>query len=65
MFLAHMLLCGSIAARRIGLEEETGLVLNVAAFVKRIEEMVSDVREIMTLFVVVHVDFKKVDRIDV
>ena len=52
MFIAQMLLCSSIAAKCIGVEDETGLVSNVAACEKRIEEMVSDAREIMPLFVV-------------
>ena len=65
MFIAQMLLCSSIAAECIGVEDETGLVSNVAAREKRIEEMVSDAREIMPLFVVVHVDCKEVDGIAV
>ena len=43
----------------------TGLISNVTACEKRIEEMVSDGREIMPLFVVVHVDCKKVNGIAV
>ena len=65
MFIAQMLLCSSIAARCIGFEDESGFVSNVAACEKRIEEMVSDAREIMPLFVVVHVDCKEVDGIAV
>ena len=59
MFIAQMLLCSSIAARCVGVEDETGLVSNVAACEKRIEEMVSDAQEIMPLFVVVHVGCKE------
>ena len=47
MFIAQMLLCSSIAARCIGVEDKTGLITNAAACAKRIEEMVSDTREIM------------------
>ena len=65
MFLAQMLLCSSIAARCVGFEDDTGLVSNVVACQKRIEEMVSDVQEIMPLFVVVHVGCKAVDGIKV
>ena len=65
MFIAQMLLCSSIAARCIGVKDETGLISNVAACEKRIEEMVSDAREIMPLFIVVHVDCKEVDGIAV
>ena len=65
MFIAQMLLCSSIAARGIGVEDETGLVSNFAACEKRIDEMVSAAREIMRLFVVVHVDCKKVDGVAV
>ncbi len=65
MFIAQMLLCSSIVARCIGVEDETGLVSNVAACEKRIEEMVSDAREIMPLFVVVHADCKEVEGIAV
>ena len=65
MFIAQMLLCSSIVARCIGVEDETGLVSNVAACEKRIEEMVSDAREIMPFFVVVHVDCKEVEGIAV
>ena len=65
MFLAQLLLCSSIAAKCIGIEDETGLVSNVKACEKRIEEMVIDAREIMPLFVVVHVDCKEVDGISV
>ena len=42
MFIAQMLLCSSIAAKCVGVEDETGLVSNVAACEKRIEEMVGD-----------------------
>ena len=65
MFSAQMLLCSSIAASCIGVEDKTGLVFHVAACEKRIEEMVSDAREIMPLFVVVHVDCKEVEGIAV
>ena len=65
MFLAQMLLCSSIAARCVGFEDDTGLVSNVVACQKRIEEMVSDAREIMPLFSVVYVDCKEVDGIAV
>ena len=65
MFIAQMLLSSSIAVRCIGVEDVTGLVSNVTACEKRIEEMVSDAREIMPLFVVVHVDCKKVNWIAV
>ena len=65
MFLAQMLLCSSIVARCVGFEDDTGLVSNVVACEKRIEEMVSDVQEIMPLFVVVHVGCKEVDGIKV
>lgn len=61
MFIAQMLLCSSIAARCIGVEDETGLVSNVKACEKRIEEMVIDARDIMPLFVVVHVDCKRIE----
>ena len=60
MFIAQMLLCSSIAGRCIGFEDESGFVSNVAACEQRLEEMVSDAREIMPLFVVVHVDCKEV-----
>ena len=65
MFIAQILLCSSIAATCVGVEDETGLISNATACEKRIEEMVSDVREIMPLFVVVHVDCKEVDGISV
>ena len=65
MFIAQMLLCSAIAAKCVGVEDETGLVSNVSACEKRIEEMVSDAREIMPLFVVVHVDCKEVDGISI
>ena len=65
MFIAQILLCSSIAATCVGVEDETGLISDVRACEKRIEEMVSDVREIMPLFVVVHVDCKEVDGISV
>ena len=65
MFIAQMLLCSSIAAECIGVADNTGLVSNVAACEKRIQEMVNDAREIMPLFVVVHVDCKEVDGIAV
>ena len=65
MFIAQLLLCSSIAARCIGVEDGTGLVLNVKACEKRIEKMVSDAREIMPLFVVVHVDCKRIEGIAV
>lgn len=65
MFIAQILLCSSIAATCVGVEDETGLISDVTACEKRIEEMVSDVREIMPLFVVVHVDCKEVDGISV
>ena len=65
MFIAQMLLCSSLAARCIGVEDKTGLVTNVAACAKRIEEMVSDAREIMPFYVVVHVDCKVVDGVAV
>ena len=60
MFLAQMLLCSSIAAHCIGVQDETGLVSDVKACKRRIEEMVSDAQEIMPLFIVVSVDCKKV-----
>ena len=65
MFIAQLLLCSVIAARCIGVEDETGLVSSVKACEKRIEEMVSDAREIMPLFVVVHVDCKRIEGIAV
>ena len=60
MFLAQMLLCSSIAARCIGVEDKTGVVLDVNACEKRIEEMVSDAREIMPSFVVVRVECREI-----
>ena len=48
MFIAQMLLCSSIAARCVGVEDNTGMVSNEACE-KRIEEMVNDAREIMPL----------------
>ena len=60
MFIAQMLLCSSLAARCIGVEDDNGIVANVKACEKRIEEMVNDAREIMPLFVVVHVDCKEI-----
>ncbi len=65
MFIAQMLLCSSIAVKCIGVEDNTGLVTNVAACAKRIEEMVSDAQEIMPFYVIVHVDCKVVDGIAV
>ena len=65
MFIAQMLLCSSIVVRCIGVEDETGLVSNLKACEMRIEEMVNDAREIMPLFVVVHVDCKEVEGIAV
>lgn len=65
MFIAQLLLCSAIAARCIGIEDETGLVSNVRACEKRIEEMVSDAREMMPLFVVVYVDCKEIDALSV
>lgn len=65
MFLAQILLCSSIMAKCIGVVDETGLVSNVKACEKRIEEMVSDVREIMPFFVVVRVDCKAIEGIAV
>ena len=65
MFIAQMLLCSSIAAKCIGFKDESGFVSNVAACEKRIEEMVSNAREIMPLFVVVHVECKEADGIAV
>ena len=65
MFIAQLLLCSSIAARCVGVEDETGLVADFEACEKRIEEMVSDAREILPLFVVVHVGCKEVDGIAV
>ena len=65
MFIAQMLLCSSLAVRCIGVEDENGLVSNLAACEKRIKEMVIDAREIMPLFVVVHVDCKVVKGIAV
>ena len=41
------------------------MVSNVKACEKRIEEMVNDAREIMPLFVVVHVDCKEIKGIAV
>ena len=61
MFIAQMLLCSSIAAKCIGVEDEAGLVLNIKACEKRIEEMVNDAREIMPLFTVVGVDCKEIE----
>ena len=61
MFIAQLLLCSSIAIRCIGVEDETGLVSNVEACQKRIEEMVTDARELMPQFVVVHVDCKQIE----
>ena len=60
MFIAQMLLCSSILARCIGVEDETGMVSDVKACEKRIEEMVTDVRETMPSFVVVHIDCKEI-----
>ena len=60
MFVAQMLLCSSIVARCIGVEDQTGLVSDVKACEKRIEEMVIDAREIMPSFVVVHVDCREI-----
>ena len=65
MFLAQMLLCSSIAARCVGVEDETGLVSDFAACEKRIEQMASDAREIMPHFVVVFVGCKEVNGIAV
>lgn len=65
MFIAQLLLCSSIAAKCIGIEDETGLVSNVKACEKRLEEMVSDAREIMPLFIVVYVDCKEIEAIAV
>ena len=65
MFIAQLLLCSSIAARCIGVEDKTALVTNVAVCAKRIEEMVSDAREIMPFFVVVHVGCRVADGIAV
>ena len=53
MFVAQMLLCSSIVAGCIGVEDETGLVPGVKALEKRIEEMVTDARETMQSLVVV------------
>ena len=61
MFIAQVLLCSAIAARCVGVEDDTGLVSNVKACEKRIEEMVSDARELMPLFFVVHVDCKRIE----
>ena len=60
MFIAQMLLCSSIAARCIGVEDKTGMVSDVKECEKRIEEMVIDAREMMPSFVVVHVDCKEI-----
>ena len=60
MFVAQMLLCSSIVGRCIGVEDQTGLVSDVKACEKRIEEMVNDARKIMPSFVVVHVDCKEI-----
>ena len=65
MLIAQVLLCSSIVAGCIGVEDETGVVANVKACEKPIEEMVSDAREIMPLFVVVHVDCKRIEGIAV
>ena len=65
MFIAQLLLCSSIVARCIGVEDETGFVSDIKACEKRIEEMVSDAREIMPLFVVVHVDCRRMEGIAV
>lgn len=61
MFIAQMLLCSSIAISCIRVEDETGLVADVKACEKRIEEMVSDARKIIPLFVVVQVECKVVE----
>ena len=61
MFIAQMLLCSSLAASCIGIEDENGLVSNVKACEKRLEEMISDAREIMPFFVVVYVDCKEIE----
>ena len=60
MFVAQMLLCNSIVARCIGVEDQTGMVSDVKACEKRIEEMVNDAREIMPSFFVVHVDCNEI-----
>ena len=65
MFTPQMLLCSSIVARCIGFEDKIGLVSNIAACEKRIQDMVSDALETMPLFIVVHVDCKEVDGIAV
>ena len=61
MFIAHLLLCSSLAASCIGIEDETGLVSNVKECEKRLEEMISDARDIMPFFVVVYVDCKEIE----
>ena len=60
LFIAQMLLCISLSAKFVGLEDNTGAVSEVKAYDKRFEEMVIDAIEIMQRFVVVDVDFKKV-----
>ena len=61
MFIAQMLLCSSIVGGCIGVKDQAGLVSDVKACEKRIEEMVSDAREIMPRFFVVHVECKPIN----
>ena len=56
MLVGQRLLRTSILARCIGVVDETGLVLNVTKYEKRIEVMVSEARGIMPLFVALHAD---------
>ena len=56
MLIGQRLLRTSISARCIGVVDETGLVLNVTKYEKRIEDMVSEARGIMPLFVALHLD---------
>ena len=56
VLIGQRLLRTSISARCIGVVDETGLVLNVTKYEKRIEDMVSEARGIMPLFVALHLD---------
>ena len=49
MFIAQILLCSSIAATCVGVEDETGLISDVTACEKRIEEMVNEALEVMPI----------------
>ena len=59
MFIANLFLCSVITSKCLGLQDDTGIVRDLSACEKRIEEMVTDVGIFMPDYQVMHVGCTK------